>query len=102
MPSLPTFECVELNIEGNSVASITIRNLEDDLKQRIRVRAAEHGHSLEEEVREILRHAVVEPQPPKNLGKAIHARFAKLGGVDLHLPERGPKPTGPPALFAFR
>jgi antitoxin FitA len=90
MPSLPTFEDVEPIFEDKPMASITIRNLEDDLKQRIRVRAAEHGHSMEEEVREILRRVVVEPQPPKNLGKAIHARFAKLGGVDLDLPERGP------------
>ncbi len=72
------------------MASITIRNLEDDLKQCIRVRAAEHGHSMEEEVREILRRVAGEPQPPKNLGKTVHARFAKLGGVDLDFPERQP------------
>jgi plasmid stability protein len=40
------------------LASITIRNLEDDLKRRLRMRAAEHGHSMEEEAREILRQAV--------------------------------------------
>lgn len=37
------------------MASITIRNLEDAVKQRLRVRAAEHGHFMEEEVRNILR-----------------------------------------------
>ena len=72
------------------MASITIRNLEDDLKRRLRIRAAEHGRSMEEEAREILRVAVGEPRPPVDLGRAIHARFAALGGVELTLPERGP------------
>lgn len=70
------------------MASITIRNLEDDLKRRLRVRAAEHGRSMEEEVRDILRQAVGEPSPAKNLGRAIHRRFAAIGGVDLELPRR--------------
>ncbi len=72
------------------MASITIRNLEDDLKHRLRVRAAEHGRSMEEEAREILRHAMTEPAPPRNLAAAIRSRFAPLGGVDLDLPARDP------------
>ncbi len=72
------------------MASITIRNLDDHLKRRLRVRAAEHGRSMEAEVREILRQAVGQPNAPKNLGQAIQVRFAKLGGVDLHLPARTP------------
>lgn len=70
--------------------SITISNLDDGLKRRLRVRAAENGRSIEEEARDILRRAVGETPPPRNLGRAIHARFAALGGVDLELPERGP------------
>jgi len=54
------------------------------------VRAAENGRSIEEEARDILRRAAGETPPPRNLGRAIHARFAALGGVDLELPERGP------------
>jgi plasmid stability protein len=42
-------------MEMGGMASITIRNLEDAVKQRLRVRAAEHGHSMEEEARNILR-----------------------------------------------
>lgn len=80
-----------------SIASITIRNLDDRLRRRLRVRAAENGRSIEEEAREILRRAVGETLPPKDLGRAIHARFAALGGVDLELPERGP--TRPPPRF---
>ncbi|MCY4396246.1 MAG: plasmid stabilization protein, partial [Rhodospirillaceae bacterium] len=70
------------------MASITIRNLDDGLKRRLRVRAAENGRSMEEEARDILRRTVGQAPPPKDLGRAIHARFAALGGVDLELPER--------------
>ena len=73
------------------------RDLDDGLKRRLRVRAAENGGSMEEEAREILRRAVGETLPPKDLGGAIHARFAALGGVDLELPERGP--MRPPPRF---
>ena len=72
------------------MASITIRNLDDDVKRRLRVRAAEHGRSMEEEARDILRQVVGQPTAPRNLGQAIHARFAALGGVDLALPVRMP------------
>lgn len=72
------------------MASITIRNLDDGLKRRLRIRAAEHGRSMEEEAREILRQAVGGTRTPDNLGRAIHRRFAAIGGVDLPLPEREP------------
>ncbi|HVY15294.1 MAG TPA: plasmid stabilization protein [Rhodopila sp.] len=71
------------------MASITIRNLDEGLKRRLRVRAAEHGRSMEEEVRDILRQAVG-VTAPRNLGQTIHARFATVGGVDLEVPTRGP------------
>lgn len=72
------------------MASITIRNLDDTLKQRLRVRAAEHGRSMEEEAREILREAVGNGSPPRDLAAAIRNRVAPLGGVDLDIPEREP------------
>lgn len=81
-------------MEG-TVASITIRNLEDDLKRRLRIRAAEHGRSMEEEAREIIRNAVGEDAPPRNLAAAIRARIAPLGGVDLDLPPREAMPEPP-------
>ena len=74
---------------GEAIASITIRNLDDGLKFRLRVQAAEHGRSMEEEVREILRQVVGEATPPSNLAAAIRSRVAGLGGVELRLPERG-------------
>ncbi len=77
------------------MASITIRNLDDTLKRRLRIRAAEHGRSMEEEAREILRQSIAKPSAPQNLGEAIHRRFAALGGVEIDLPPREPMPDPP-------
>ncbi|MBK1724364.1 FitA-like ribbon-helix-helix domain-containing protein [Thiocystis violacea] len=79
------------------MASITIRNLDDTLKRRLRIRAAEHGRSMEEEAREILRLVVGEPAPPVNIAAAIRARVAGFGGADLDLPPREPMHE-PPVL----
>jgi plasmid stability protein len=55
------------------MASITIRNLDDSLKSRLRVQAAVHGQSMEAEARDILRCALnPEPQGPRNLSDAVH------------------------------
>ena len=71
------------------MASITIRNLEDDVKTRLRRRAADHGNSMEEEARVILAEAVArEAAPQKGLGTAIHELFKPFGGVELDLPPR--------------
>lgn len=72
------------------MGSITIRNLDDDIKQRLRVRAAEHGRSMEEEARDILRRVVGEGAPPRDLAAAIRSRVAAFGGVELELPSREP------------
>ena len=72
------------------MASITIRNLDDDVKTRLRVRAAENHRSMEEEARLILRDAVGRRPSTENLAEAIRARIAPLGGVDLELPPREP------------
>ena len=72
------------------MASITVRKLEDELKRQLRIRAAENGRSMEEEVRHILRMELrLQPQQ-KNLASAIRARFAPLGGVELDIPPRSP------------
>ena len=73
------------------MASITVRNLEDGLKHRLRIRAAENGRSMEEEARDILRMALNHQQPEQvNLASAIRARFAPLDGVELEIPPRSP------------
>ena len=77
------------------MASITIRNLDDDVKTRLRVRAAVHHRSMEEEARQILREAVDQPTSQANLGEVIHRRFAALGGFELDLPPRESMPEPP-------
>ena len=80
------------------MASLTIRNLEDPLKVRLRVRAAHHGRSMEEEVRHILRAALAEEtQTAPHLGEAIRQRFAPFGGVDV--PTTAPEPLRDPPGF---
>jgi plasmid stability protein len=75
-------------MEMGGMASITIRNLEDAVKQRLRVRAAEHGHSMEEEARNILRQVMAEATPPRDLAATIRARVAPSARIDLDLPIR--------------
>ncbi len=64
------------------MGTLTIRNLDDALKTRLRVRAAAHGHSMEEEARMILRAALATSAPTVPIGDAIAAIFAPLGGFD--------------------
>ncbi len=80
---------------SGAVQQITIRNPEDDVKRRLRVRAAGHGRSMEEEAREILRQVVGEGAPPRNLAAAIRARVAPFGGADLERPAREPMRVPP-------
>jgi antitoxin FitA len=78
-------------ILGATVASITIRNLEESVKRRLRMRAARHGRSMEEEARHILRAALAQKtERPTNLFEAIRRRIAPMGGVDLDIPAREP------------
>lgn len=71
------------------MASITIRNLDESLKARLRVRAAHRRRSMEDEVRHILRAALSEESTESaNLGETIQRRFQALGGVELNLPKR--------------
>lgn len=72
------------------MASITIRNLDDDVKTRLRVRATDNGRSMEEEARIILRKAVKPKMVHRDLASTIRARIMPLGGVELELPPRGP------------
>jgi plasmid stability protein len=71
------------------MASLLIRKLDEKTKAQLRVRAAHHGRSMEEEVRAILRSALAKPQQGTgNLAESIRQRFAPLGGVELQIPLR--------------
>jgi plasmid stability protein len=83
------------------MATLTIRNLDEGTKAQLRIQAARHGRSMEEEARTILREAIEAKQPStatkQGLGSRIQAHFAPLGGVELELPERSSQPS--PAQF---
>ncbi|AZE52435.1 putative plasmid stability protein [Pseudomonas synxantha] len=70
------------------MASLTIRNLDDNIKELLRIEAAHNGHSMEEEARLILRKSLVSAGRGQGVGSRIHARFSQAGGFDLQLPER--------------
>jgi len=71
------------------MASITIRRLDDSVLAKLRVRAASHGRSMEEEAREILKAGVAaKPAPKLNLADSIRRHLAPFGGVELALRPR--------------
>ncbi len=80
------------------MASLTIRNLEEDTKERLRVRAAQNGRSMEEEARAILR-ATVAGATAADLWRRSRALFSGAQGVDLTLPSRAAD-RAPPAFDA--
>lgn len=73
------------------MAALTVRGLDDRVKEALRRRAAEHGHSMEAEIRDILAAAVAdrrETSPQQNAFADLMAYFTSIGGVELELPER--------------
>ena len=80
-----------LNASGasiDSMSTLTIRRLDEKTKSRLRIRAAHHGRSMEEEARAILRSALTSSSPQVDLAEAIKQRFAAFGGVAIKLPRR--------------
>lgn len=67
------------------MAAIVVRNLDEDVKRRLRMRAARHGQSMEAEVRAILEEAVREQD---NFAEVLMETFGGLGGVELDIPVR--------------
>jgi antitoxin FitA len=72
------------------MASITIRNLDDEVKARLRQRAASNGRSMEAEAREILAESLGAMGGVEELASAIHRRFAAFDVDHLPIPERRP------------
>ena len=73
------------------MSSITIRNLDDQIKASLRLRAAQHGTSMEQEVRNILKIALAtehDTESGLDLAMRINQRFKDISGDDLVLPER--------------
>jgi plasmid stability protein len=71
------------------MASITVRRLDDAVKAKLRLRAASHGRSMEEEAREILKTGLGAKRAPRlNLAESIRRYIEPLGGVELAFPPR--------------
>jgi antitoxin FitA len=84
------------------MATITIRNLDNSVKKSLRIQAAFHDRSMEEEARIIIKNALQSTKAPdevkKGLGSLIHQRFQSAGGVDLTLPARNQPARKPDIL----
>lgn len=74
------------------MAAVSIRDLDDGVRDRLRIRAAEHGRSMEAEIRAILGDAVRRPAPADDLFVALLDRMSAIGGVELDLPVRSTRP----------
>ena len=72
------------------MTTLTIRNLDPAVKERLRVRAARHGHSMEAEVRRILSEAMQDPEPVESIVQIARELFGPEHGVELALPSRPP------------
>ena len=75
------------------MATLTIRKVDPEVRKRLRVRAAQHGRSMEAELRQILEDAVgavpeAKEESGLSLAEAIRRRFAPFGGVELDIPTR--------------
>ncbi|WP_030439228.1 FitA-like ribbon-helix-helix domain-containing protein [Actinoplanes subtropicus] len=74
------------------MAALSIRDLDDSVREKLRRRAARNGRSMEAEIRAILTDAVTDDAPRSDLFSALTERFARLGGVDLEPPARHTPP----------
>ncbi len=75
------------------MGSLLIRDLDDDVKARLRIRAAENGHSMEAEARAIIAKALVDQReahrdPRYGLGTYLHEKAMEIGGFELDIPPR--------------
>ncbi|CAI1109055.1 bifunctional SbtC-like/phosphopantothenoylcysteine decarboxylase/phosphopantothenate synthase [Serratia rubidaea] len=80
------------------MATITVRNLDDEVKELLRISAAKNGHSMEEEARMILKQALMKKPARYGLGSWMHQHFAEFGGVELAIP---PRDVVPPRRVTF-
>lgn len=77
------------------MANLTIRNLDENIKAMLRMRAAQHGRSMEEEARQILRQTLEPATPGGSLADRIGRRFAALDAEALPIPPRRPSRPAP-------
>ncbi len=79
------------------MASITISNFDDRIRERLEIQAAIHGRTIEEEAREILQTLLTDTtKQPSNLASLIKKRFA---AYNFELPEIPREPINEPPNF---
>ena len=66
------------------MANLSVRKIDEETLKKLKIRAAEHGVSMEEEVRQILMQSV---RAPSRLGDLAKAFFGTQHGIDLAIPE---------------
>jgi len=85
------YDIIASNDIIDGMANITIRNLEEATKRKLKIRAATNGRSMEQEAREILKRALSQsPKKQSNLAQRIREIFVPLGGVELERVPREP------------
>jgi antitoxin FitA len=82
------------------MTTLTVRNVDPELREKLRVRAALNGRSMEAELRHLLAETLRDPVPHRelNLAEAIRRRFLPLGGVDDLEPHPPVEAVPPPAI----
>ena len=80
------------------MATLTIRKLDSTIKSRLRIQAAQHGISMEEEARRLLRKALIPEEVPNRLGSTINQHFVQAGGVDENIIPPRSMPRSAPDL----
>ena len=80
---------------GVNMAALTIRNIDEEVKNRLRLQAAQHGCSMEQEVRDILLRAVAPKWNQASFAQKIQKQFCNLNVEDLPIPERKMARTPP-------
>ena len=78
------------------MVALTIRNIDPDLKRKIKRLAADHDRSMEAEAHELLKRAILASKPQKNIGRLIREAALSVGGIDLDIPPRIEMPRDPP------
>jgi len=94
LPTTDYNDCIAITL-GAGMAAITIRNIDDEVKNRLRLQAALHGCSMEQEVRDILLRAVSQKPNKQAFAQRIQKHFASLELDSLPIPKRQKVRTPP-------
>ncbi len=75
-------------LKKSKMATLTIRNLDEEIKRQLRIQGAKHNRSMEAEARLILEKSLLTTDSSIGLASMIREIVTPYGGVDINLPER--------------